>query len=82
MDNQLYKFRYSLPLFKCLTPENGDNVLCEIQDRIYENDFRGRAIVYETIIRGCFWLIMQQDALELAKKCDNCQRFTLHPSNL
>ena len=30
MDNQLYKRGYSLPLLKCLTPEDGDNVLREI----------------------------------------------------
>ena len=75
MDNQLYKRGYSFPLLKCLTPEDADNVLREIHEGICGNHSGRRALAYKAMRQGYFWPTMQRDALELAKKCDKCQRF-------
>ena len=49
IDNQLYKHGYSLHLLKCLTPEDGDNVLREIHEGICGNHFGGRALIYKAM---------------------------------
>ena len=64
MNGELYKKGFSLQYLKCLTPEG-----------ICGNHSRPHSLVGKTIRAGYFCPTMQQDAVELVKKCDKCQQF-------
>lgn len=79
VDGELHKRGFSLPLLKCLAPADANYVLREIHEGICRNHSGGRMLAYKAIREGYFWSIMHEDALELTKKCDKCQRFAKIP---
>lgn len=81
VDGELYKRGFFLPLLKCLALADANYVLREIHEGICRNQFGGRMLAYKAIRQGYFWSIMHEDALELTKKCDKCQRFAKIPSS-
>ena len=76
VNEQLYKWSFSLPLLKCLRSDESDYVLWEIHEGICGNHLGARTITWKALQQGYYWLTMREDALELVKKCDRCQRFT------
>ncbi|KAI5324754.1 hypothetical protein L3X38_033827 [Prunus dulcis] len=71
----LYKRGYTTPYLKCLTAEQGDYVLREINNGVCGDHSGSRSLAYKAFRQGYFWPTMHQDANSLVKRCDKCQRF-------
>ena len=64
-----------MPYLKCVDEEEAKYILEEIHKKICGDHVSPRSLVSKVIRTGYFWPTMQVDAMELIKKCDNCQRF-------
>lgn len=64
----------SFPLLKCLCLVDADYVLREIHEGIYINHIEGRSLTYKAL-RRIYWLTMKEDAMELDRKCNQCQHY-------
>ncbi|KAL2246904.1 UNVERIFIED_CONTAM: hypothetical protein Sindi_2542700 [Sesamum indicum] len=65
IDGDIYKRDFSLPLLKCLTPEEENYVLREIHEGICENQLGRKALAGKALRHGFFWPTMLSDAHEL-----------------
>ena len=75
LNDTLYKRGFSMPYLKCVDEEEAKYILEEIHEKICGDHVSPRSLVSKVIRTGYFWPTMQVDAMELIKKCDNCQRF-------
>ena len=64
------------PYLLCIHPEASELLLEELHEGICGSNTGGRSIAHRAIIQGYWWPNMQKEALEYAKNCDQCQRFT------
>ncbi|KAL0373494.1 UNVERIFIED_CONTAM: hypothetical protein Sradi_3265100 [Sesamum radiatum] len=69
IDGELYKRGFSQPFLKCLTPEDENYVLREIQEEMCGNHLGGKALAGKSLRQGFFWPTMLQDAHELVRRC-------------
>ena len=76
VDGPLYKRSLGGPYLKCLTPEQGQYVLVELQEGICGNHSGGRTLPHRVHTHGYYWPTMKLDAVEYVKKCDPCQRMS------
>ena len=76
VNRKLYKRSFFLPHLKCLRLDESDYVLREIHEGICRNHLGTRTIAQKALRQGYYWLTMHEDAMELVKRCDRCQRFT------
>ncbi|XP_022158589.1 uncharacterized protein LOC111025045 [Momordica charantia] len=74
-DRALYRRGFSLPLLKCVTPEEGLYILREIHEGVCGNHSSARSLSAEVVRQGYYWPTVEQDAKQFVKTCDNCQRF-------
>ncbi|XP_077228555.1 uncharacterized protein LOC143861525 [Tasmannia lanceolata] len=72
----LYKRSYTLPYLKCLRPGDASYSLRETHEGIYGEHLRGKALAIKVLLRGLYWPTLRQDALDLVKKCERCQKFS------
>ena len=77
-DHKLYKRSYSGPYLLCIHPEASESLLEELHEGICESHMGGRSLAHRALTQGYWWSSMQKEAQEYAKKCDQCQRFTLN----
>ncbi|XP_056695050.1 uncharacterized protein [Spinacia oleracea] len=71
----LYKQAFSRPLLRCVTPEKGHEVLEDLHQGICSSHIGGRALAEKALRTGYYWPTLKEDALDLVKRCDKCQRF-------
>ncbi|XP_056685866.1 uncharacterized protein [Spinacia oleracea] len=71
----LYKKAFSRPLLRCVTPENGHKVLEDLHQGLCSSHIGGRALAEKALRTGYYWPTLKEDALDLVKRCDKCQRF-------
>ena len=76
VDDQLYKRSLGGPYLKCLTPEQGQYVLAELQEGICGNHPGGRSLAHKAHTQGYYWATMKSDASEYVRKCDPFQRMS------
>ena len=76
-DYWLYKRGFSTPLLKYVDLEKWNYILQEIQEGTYDNCARGQSLAYKALRQGYFW--PKIDALDFARKCNKCQRFSYTP---
>ena len=62
-------------LLKCITPEEGQQILEEIYSRCYDNHAASRTLVGKAFRSGYYWPIALNDAEELVRHCKGCQFF-------
>ncbi|XP_021864960.2 uncharacterized protein [Spinacia oleracea] len=74
----LYKKAFSRPLLRCVTPEKGHEVLEDLHQGLCSSHIGGRALAEKALRTGYYWPTLKEDALDLVKRCDKCQRFA-HP---
>ncbi|XP_020420718.1 uncharacterized protein LOC109949474 [Prunus persica] len=79
INGSLYKWGFSLPYLRCLTPEEGHYVLREIHEGICGNHSGTRSLAHKAIRQGYVWPSLHTDAQEFTQKCDKCQRFANIP---
>ncbi|XP_022154404.1 uncharacterized protein LOC111021681 [Momordica charantia] len=74
-DGALYRRGFSLPLIKCVTPEEGIYILREIHEGVCGNHSGVGSLSAKVVQQGYYWPTVDQDAKQFVKACDNCQRF-------
>ncbi|XP_021719468.1 uncharacterized protein LOC110687160 [Chenopodium quinoa] len=72
---ELLKKSFSAPLLKCVGPTNADYILREIHFGICGNHIGGRTLAHKALRAGYYWPTMIQDAKDLVRKCEKCQKF-------
>ena len=77
-NQKLYKRSFSGPYLLCIHPEEVELLLEELYEGICGSHTGGRSLSHRALTQGYWWLSMQKEAQEYAKKCDQCQRFALN----
>jgi hypothetical protein len=76
VDNKLYGRRArSGVLMKCVTGEDGYDILREIHEGVCGNHAASRTLVEKAYRAGFWWPIAVSDAEDLVRRCQNCQFF-------
>ncbi|XP_021808608.1 uncharacterized protein LOC110752301 [Prunus avium] len=78
----LYRRGHSLPLLRCLTPQQGDYVLQEIHEGACWNHSGTRSLAFKTVQQGYYWPTLHIDATKLVQNYDHCQHFGSVPKLL
>ncbi|GAV67002.1 RVT_3 domain-containing protein, partial [Cephalotus follicularis] len=73
-DGILYKRSFSFPWLRCLPPLEADYALREVHKGVCDNHTRGRTLSHKLLRQGYFWPTLHQDAVDLVRRCDKCQR--------
>ena len=73
--DNLYKRSASGILMKCVTLEEGKDILREIHEGVYGNHAASRTLVGKAYISGLFWPTAVFDAEDLVRRCPGCQFF-------
>ena len=63
-----------MPYLKCVDEEEAKYILEKIHEGVCEDHAGPRSLVSKVVQIGYFWPTMQEDTVELVKKCDKCQR--------
>jgi hypothetical protein len=71
-DNLYKKATSSEVLLKCISKEEGKEILNEIHSSCCGNHVASRTLVGKTFRTGFYWPIALKDAEELVKKCKGC----------
>jgi hypothetical protein len=76
VDNMLYRRgARSGVLMKCVTGEDGNDILREIQEGVCGNHAASRTLVGKAYRAGFWWPTAVSDAEDLVRRCQNCQFF-------
>ncbi|XP_048492615.1 uncharacterized protein LOC125493374 [Beta vulgaris subsp. vulgaris] len=73
-DETLYKKAFNRPLLKCITREDGLDILKELHEGACASHIGGRALREKALRTGYYWPTLKEDAMLYAKKCDGCHR--------
>jgi hypothetical protein len=63
-------------LMKCVSREEGKDILEEIHKGVYGNHASSRTLVGKDFRRAFYWPTALGDAKELVRRCQGCQYFT------
>lgn len=77
----LYRRGYTLPLLKCLSTTEAEYVLKEIHERVCGSHSGGRILEHKAVRAGYYWPKMNQESMEMVRRCDKCQRFAKLQTN-
>ena len=77
-EHELYQCSYSGLYLLCIHPEESESLLEELHEGFCGSHTGGRSLTHRALTQGYWWPNMQREAQEYAKKCDQCQRFTLN----
>jgi len=77
----LYLQGYTLTLRKCLSTTETEYVLKEIHEGVCGNHLGGRVLAHKVVRAGYYWPKMNQEPMELVRRCDKCQRFAKLQTN-
>ncbi|XP_056695656.1 uncharacterized protein [Spinacia oleracea] len=61
--------------YKRNVPEKGHEVLEDLHQGLCSSHIGGRALAEKALRTGYYWPTLKEDALDLVKRCDKCQRF-------
>ena len=82
INGELYKRSITGVLQRCIAPEQGIAILREIHEGICGHHASSRAIAAKAFRTGFFWLTAIQDAKDIVRTCNACQRFATRPHAL
>jgi len=71
---QLHKRSYHGRLLLCLATEEAKTVMDNVHAGVCGTHMNGKLLVRKIITLGYYWITMEKDCFEYAKKCDTCQR--------
>jgi hypothetical protein len=74
VDGYLYRKGKSLPLLRCLHPDDACWALNEVHSGDCGNHASGETLAYQIIRMGYFWPTIHQDAKQFARSCEACQK--------
>ncbi|CAL8992338.1 unnamed protein product [Prunus brigantina] len=71
----LYRRSYSLPLLRCVAPQQGDYILREIHEGACSDHSGSQSLAFKAVRQGYYWPSLHAEATRIVQKCDPCQRF-------
>ncbi|XP_026435203.1 uncharacterized protein LOC113332920 [Papaver somniferum] len=74
-DGVLYKRSFQGPLLRCLSPEEGIEIMKAIHYGDARNHNGTRSLALKTRGKGYYWPHMHEYAKDIATKCEECQRY-------
>jgi hypothetical protein len=66
-------------LQRCVTPQEGKIVLKDIHAEVCGHHASSRAIAAKAFHAGFYWLTEIEDAKDIVRRCEACQRFASRP---
>jgi ribonuclease HI len=78
INSELYKHSVSRIFQKCIKSEKGKELLKEIHQGECGHHASSKALVAKAFRHGFYWPTALQDADQLVKHCNGCQRFSKH----
>ena len=71
---KLYRRSFEGPYLQCLHLSKIEELLIEFHEGVCGNHLGGHSLAHQAITRGFWWPRMQKDAIEYARKCEQCQK--------
>jgi hypothetical protein len=87
VNGELYKSGVTKPWLRCITSENGLELLKEIHSGFCSAHIGTRALAGKAINQGFYWPTINIDAKKLVRECEACQKnselakITIHASS-
>ncbi|XP_073153919.1 uncharacterized protein [Henckelia pumila] len=75
INEKLYRRSFQGPLLRCLAQGEVRYVLQEIHEGCCGDHGGALSLVRRTLLAGYWWPTLQQDARQVVKTCEGCQRF-------
>jgi hypothetical protein len=75
IDGVIYKQGTNGMMMKCISKDEGIQLLQEIHSGVYEAHSSWRSIVGKAFRHGFYWPTAKDDAMEIVTKCKECQFF-------
>lgn len=69
----LYKRSYDMVLLRCVDKHEADMLLQEIHEGTFGTHANGYAMSKKMLRAGYYWLTMESDCIQYARKCPKCQ---------
>jgi hypothetical protein len=79
VQGKLYKKSISGVLERCVTPKEGQIILQDIHAGVCGHRASSRAIAAKAFCAGFYWLTAVEDAKDIVRQCEACQRFASRP---
>jgi transposase InsO family protein len=79
LQGKLYKESITRVLQRCVTPQEGQEILKDIHAKVCGHHATSRAIAAKAFRAGFYWLTAIEDAKDIVRKCEACQRFASQP---
>ena len=73
LNGTLYKRGFTLPLLKCVSPEEGNYILQEIHEGIYGSHSGSRVLAHKAVRAGFYWPNMSKDSVAMVRDWDKYQ---------
>jgi ribonuclease HI len=77
-DDNLFKLGVCAPLLKCITQEQGIELIKEIHGGMCGSHIAVRALAGKAFLQGFYWLMEIRDAEQIVKTCKTCQFAAKH----
>jgi ribonuclease HI len=74
IEGELYKHGVCSPLLKCLSRNEGQELMKEIHAGLCEAHIGSRPLLGKVFRKGFYWPKAASDAADLVQKCENCQK--------
>ena len=72
IEGHLYRRGKSLPLLRCLHPDDAKWALDEVHSGDYGNQISGERLAYQVLRMGYYWSTIHQDAKTFVQTCEPC----------
>jgi hypothetical protein len=82
LQGKLYKRSITGVLQRCVTPQEGQEILKDIHAGVCGHHASSRAIATKAFRAGFYWLTAIEDAKDIVRKCEACQCFASRPHAL
>jgi hypothetical protein len=79
LQGKLYKKSITSVLQRYITPQEGQVILKDIHAGVCGHHASRRAIAAKAFCAGFYWLTAIEDAKDIVRRCEACQRFTSRP---
>jgi hypothetical protein len=79
LQGKLYKKSITGVLQRCVTPQEGQIILKDIHAGVYGHHASNRGIAAKAFRAGFYWLTAVEDAKDIVRRCEACQRFAAIP---
>jgi hypothetical protein len=79
LQGKLYKKSITGILQRCVTPQEGQDILKDIHVGVCGHHASSRAIAAKAFRAGFYWLTAIENAKDIVRRCEACQRFASRP---